>query len=119
MSGSRSAAATTGALLAAGAATAVAVVVVHPVWWGLLLGICATTAGVLALPAGWTTRLPYGGGFAATVGWLTPSRAEGDYLVGGDLAGYTLLGFTLVVAVLTLATLPRRDRHEGGADPSN
>lgn len=100
-------------LLVGGALTAVAAVALHSLWWGMALGVAATSVALLGLTAGWATRLPFGLGFAATVGWLTLSRPEGDYLVAGDAAGHTLLAFALAVVVAAVATLPRPGRDAG------
>ena len=110
----------TAALLAAGVVTAVAAVVLHTRAWGLLLAVVAVGATLLALPAGWSTRLPFGMGFALAVGRLAMRRGEGDYLVPGDAAGYVVLGLAVVVAAVALATLPRPARGQApgssGAD---
>ena len=46
-------------------------------------------------------------GWAAMVGWLAVPRAEGDYLISSDLAGYAVLGLGLVLLVVGIVTLPR------------
>jgi hypothetical protein len=97
-------------LLVAGAVTGVAAVAVHTIGWGLLLGLAATFASALALPPGWWTRLPLAAGWVGVVGWLSVPRAEGDYLVGSDAAGYGLLVAGLVLLVLAVATLPKPRR---------
>lgn len=97
-------------LLVAGAATALAMVALHTIGWGFLLGGVATLAALVAVGPGWWTRLAFGLGWVGFVAWVTPSRAEGDYAISSDLAGYGLLGFTLVVLVYSVATLPRPRR---------
>ena len=94
-------------LMLSGAGTALATVAVHQSWWGLLLGLTATGATVAGIGRGWTTRLPFGVGWAGTVAWLAPGRPEGDYLIGSDVAGYAVLAAALVVVVWSVATLPR------------
>jgi hypothetical protein len=94
-------------LLLVGAATGLATVALHDLGWGLALAIAATGLAVLALPPGWSTRLAFVIGWDAMVGWLTVPRAEGDYLLSQDLAGYTVLGLGLVLLVFGVATLPR------------
>lgn len=97
-------------LLVAGAATALATVVLHTIGWGFLLGAVATLAALVAVGPGWWTRLAFGLGWVGFVAWVTAGRAEGDYAISSDLAGYGLLGFTLVVLVYSVATLPRPRR---------
>ena len=99
------------ALLMLGAATGIAAVFVHRMPWGLALALTATALTTYALPAGWSTRLPFVLGFVAAVGWLTVPRPEGDYVVSENWQGYTLLGFTTVLLVAGLATLPRPRRR--------
>jgi hypothetical protein len=96
------------ALLVAGAVTGVATVALHELWWGLVLATAAVLAAVVALPAGWWTRLAFVVGFDLVVGWLTFPRAEGDYLVSQDLQGYAVLVLGVVLLVGAMATLPRR-----------
>ncbi len=96
-----------------GAATALCLVAVHARWWGLLLGLAATVAAVLAAPPTWWARLPYTVGWVAMLGYLLTPRPEGDYLVAQDVSGYSLLVAAVVIAVLTVATLPRRGRPAG------
>ena len=72
---------------------------VHQRWWGLALAVAALAAAVVALPAGWWTRLPFALGFVAVLGLAMVPRGEGDYLVPGNARGYLLLaaGFVLVL----------------------
>ncbi|ABL80674.1 MULTISPECIES: hypothetical protein [unclassified Nocardioides] len=101
-------------LLVAGAVTGVAVVALHPIGWGLALGLVATGAVVAALPAGWWSRLAFVVGWDLLVGWLTFPRPEGDYVISQDLPGYTVLGAALVLIVVGIATLPRPRGCRGG-----
>lgn len=96
-------------LLVLGAAVGTATVWVHPLVWGLPLGVLATVAALFAAPAGWR-RLAYGVGWVASAGWFVLARPEGDFVVSRDPAGYTLLGLGLAVVVLTVATVPVRRR---------
>ena len=99
------------ALLAvAGAVTALATVALHTIGWGFLLGAAPTNAALVAVGAGWWRRLAFGLGFVGFVAWVTPSRAEGDFAIASDLAGYGLLALALVVLVYSVATLPRPRR---------
>lgn len=97
-------------LLAAGAVTGVAAVAVHQRWWGLVLVVGALLATVLALPAGWWSRLPFAVGFVAVLGLAMTPRAEGDYLVPGNARGYVLLAVGFLTFLIAVATLPRPGR---------
>lgn len=94
-------------LLLVGAVTGVATVALHELWWGFALAVAAVLAAVVALPAGWWSRLSFVVGFDLVLGWLTVPRSEGDYLISQDWQGYALLVFGVVVLVGALATLPR------------
>jgi hypothetical protein len=97
-------------LLVAGAATALATVALHTYEWGFALGAVATLAGLVAVGPGWWARLAFGLGWVGFVAWVTPTRAEGDFAISANLAGYGLLALALVVLVYALATLPRPRR---------
>ena len=105
------------ALLVGGAATAVASVALHQIGWGLLLGAVASLAGLLGLPRGWRTRLPYAVGWSGTVGWLTLPEPGGGYAIGADTSGYALSGLALLVLFVGVATLPRPGRRSGREPP--
>lgn len=98
------------ALLAVGAATGVAAVATHDLWWGLPLATAALLAGLVAVGRGWLTRIPLALGLAAGVGVATPTRPEGDFLIGETLRGYLLLGLACVAVLVAVATLPRPRR---------
>jgi hypothetical protein len=95
------------ALLVVGAVTAVATVALHDWWRGLAFGAVVTLLVAYALPAGWSTRLPYAAGWDAMVGWLTVPRPEGDYVISADAQGYALLGLGLLLLAGCVVTLPR------------
>lgn len=97
-------------LLMAGAVTALATVALHTYGWGFLLGALATLAALFAVGAGWWTRLPFGLGWVGFVAWVAPTRAEGDFAISSNLAGYGLLALALAVLVYSLVTLPRPRR---------
>jgi hypothetical protein len=97
-------------LLGAGAATALATVALHSSGWGFLLGAAATLTALVAVGAGWSTRLAFGAGWVGFIAWVTPARAEGDIAISSDPAGFGLLGLALVVLVYSVATLPRPRR---------
>ena len=101
-------------LLVAGAATALATVALHTLGWGFLLGAVATLAALVAVGAGWSTRLAFGLGWVGFIAWVTPTRAEGDFAISSDPAGYGLLALAVVVFVYSVATLPRPRR--GGTE---
>jgi hypothetical protein len=97
-------------LLVAGAVTALAMVALHTLGWGFVLGAVATLAALVAVGPGWWSRLAFGLGWVGFVVWVTPSRAEGDFAISADLAGYALIAFALVVFIYSVATLPRPRR---------
>lgn len=101
-----------------GATTAYATVLLHARWWGLALGLAACACALVALPGRWWGRLAFALGWVVVVGPATVRRAEGDYLIGADPAGYTLLVATLVVVMGSLVTLgpPRRQRRVDQGD---
>ena len=97
-------------LLVCGAATALATVALHTYGWGFLLGAVATLAAMVAVGAGWSTRFAFGVGWVGFIAWVTPTRAEGDFAISSDLAGYGLLALALAVLVYSVVTLPRPRR---------
>jgi hypothetical protein len=97
-------------LLVVGAATALATVALHSSGWGFVLGAAATLAALVAVGAGWSTRLAFGTGWLGFIAWVTPSRAEGDFAISSDPAGFGLLVLALLVLVYSVATLPRPRR---------
>lgn len=80
-----------------GFGVSVCVVAVHDHAWGLALGLAATAATLVALPPGWWSRLAFSLGWVAVLVLVTPERAEGDFVVSGDLDGYLLLGAGIAV----------------------
>lgn len=95
-------------VLLAGAATAYPAVLVHARWWGLVLGLAACACVLAALPGRWWGRPAFALGWLGVVALAALPRAEGDYLVAADAAGYTLLVATLVVVLGSLVTLGGR-----------
>jgi hypothetical protein len=101
-------------LLVGGAVTALATVALHEFGWGFLLGAAATLAALVAVGAGWSTRLAFGVGWVGFIAWVTPTRAEGDFAISSDPAGYGLLVLALVVLLYSVVTLPHPRRGGGG-----
>ena len=97
-------------LLAGGAVTGVAAVAVHQRWWGLALAAGAVVATELALRPGWWSRLAFALGLVAVLGVAMVPRAEGDYLIPGNVRGYLLLAVGLAAFLIAVATLPRPRR---------
>ena len=98
------------AALTGGALTGVAGVAVHQRWWGLLLVVATVVAVTLALRPGWSTRLPFALAFVGVLGVAMTPRGEGDYLIPGNVRGYTLLALGFVLVLTAVATLPRPGR---------
>ncbi len=97
-------------LLVAGWATGLATVVLHGIWWGLLLAGGASLAMLVALGNAWWSRLPFGLGWVLCLASMYGTRAEGDFLVAGDLSGYVLVALTTVVFVVSVVTVARPRR---------
>lgn len=95
------------ALLLVGAVTGVAAVAVHQRWWSLALAVAAVAATMLALPPGWSTRLPFALGLVAVLGLAMTPRGEGDYLIPANARGYALLGVGFLGLLFAITTLPR------------
>lgn len=89
------------ATLVLGVAVALCAVALHGYLWGLLLGLAATAATLVALPAGWA-RIPFGAGWAGMVGYCTQKRPEGDFVIAQDRDGWILLGAAVVVLICCL-----------------
>lgn len=95
-------------LLLLGAAAGLASVALHQLAWGLVLGVLAPAAALVALPPGWWSRLPFAFGWVGMVGYLTVPRPEGDFVIADGVEGYLLLAAAFGFLVAALATLPRR-----------
>ncbi|WP_141014291.1 hypothetical protein [Nocardioides sambongensis] len=96
-----------------GVGVGICTVGVHATGWGLVLGLAATAATLVALGGGWWRRFAFATGWSAAVLVLSASRTEGDYLVAGDLVGYGLLiavPLVFVGAWWGFGTAPTRTR---------
>lgn len=103
-------------LLLLGLLGGAAATLLHQRGWGLALGLAAGLATTLALPGGrW--RLAFATGWTLAVAALMLPRAEGDYLIPGNLAGYALLGGSFTLFLLALATA--RPTGARPVDPGN
>lgn len=94
--------------LVLGLAVGLSAVALHHRWWGMLLAFAATATTAYALPSGWWARVPFAVGWVAMVGYLAYGRDEGDFVIAGDVQGYTLLGFAVALLVAAMVTLPNR-----------
>lgn len=105
------------ALLVVGFAGGVAGALVHDSWWGLTLGLVASTMTTLALPpGGW--RIAFVFGWVGAVAYVVQPKAEGDYLIPATTAGYGFLVGSFVIFLIALATLPRRGSRRADPDVS-
>lgn len=106
-------------LLLLGAAVSVATVALHTRWWGMLVGLAATAAWLVAL-RGWR-RLPFALGWVVVLVLAAPARPEGDVVVANDAAGWVLLGAGVVVLLAGILGIRRRPpeqfRPAGITDP--
>lgn len=96
--------------LLAGIAAAVGSVAVNQWTPGLVVAVLASLLLLLVAPPGWGTRLPFGLGYAATLGLLSVGRGEGDYVITSSVGGYVVLALGLLVLTVAVATLPRPGR---------
>jgi len=98
-----------------GAGVGLCAVLLHGYPWGWALGIAATAATSVALPGGWWARLPFSLGWVGVLGVATVPRAEGDYMVASDTAGYALLLAGVVVLATGFVGLTRRSASSSAA----
>jgi hypothetical protein len=103
--------------VAAGAVSGVAAVAVHRELWGWPLGVAAAVTSATALPGSWWGRVAFCWSWAAVVLGLSVSKAEGDYVIAGDVPGYALLLVAVLLAVVGAGSLvSRRARVETGTE---
>jgi hypothetical protein len=93
--------------LLAGLAAGVATVAVYQWVLGLVLAVVTVLLLLVLAPAGWGTRLPYGVGYAGSMGLMSVPRGSGSYLVTASVSGYGVLALALLVLSVSIATLPR------------
>lgn len=94
--------------LIAGMMTSLSLVALHGRWWGMVLGLAATAAALVATPRVWWGRPAFCLGWIAVIVLVLPGRAEGDYALASSASGYLVLVSALGVLVWGLATMPRR-----------
>lgn len=105
-----------------GLASGLAAVLVHTDWWGLLLGLVATAALLVALGGRRWPRPAFAVGWVVALVLGMLPRPEGDYLVPGTLDGYLLLATVPVWLVAGLTSLagpgqrPRDVQDPGSLD---
>ncbi|MFN8194379.1 MAG: hypothetical protein U0R80_08865 [Nocardioidaceae bacterium] len=100
-------------VLLLGLVTGLAAVLVHDRWWGLLVAVAGTLAGLRLVQRG-LLRFCYVAGWVLVV--VLASVPRPDYLVSADLEGYLLLALAPVLVVVALVTSPpprRASRHIG------
>jgi hypothetical protein len=99
-----------------GAATGVAAIAVHrsgPGW--LALAVAASLGVGWALRSSDTPRLgaAYCLGWLVVLGFALAGRAEGDYVLASDTAGYVMMATGFGLVVLGITSLGRGDGHPG------
>jgi hypothetical protein len=79
---------------------------------GLVLAVVASVAVAVVLRGTAVPRAAasYCLGWLAVFGIAVAGRREGDYVVAGDLAGYTLMVTAFVLVALGVSALPDRRR---------
>jgi len=105
-------------VLVLGAVVALASVVVHradalglPV--GLGLAVLASVSGAWWLRRSGVPRTAatYGLGWLAVLAGALVGRPEGDYVLAGDVSGYTLMGTGFVLVAVGVTSLAARPAH--------
>ena len=94
-----------------GVLTALAALAVHrsgPGW--LVLAVVVSAAVPMLLRGSTTPRVAasYCLGWLVVFGVAVAGRREGDYVLAGDLAGYTLMGTAFVLVAIGVSALPDR-----------
>ena len=98
----------------AGALVALAAIAVHrsgPAW--LVLAVVVSVAVPVLLRGTTVPRVAssYCLGWLVVFGGAVAGRREGDYVLAGDLAGYTLMGTAFVLVAIGVSALPDRRRR--------
>jgi hypothetical protein len=99
-----------------GAATGVAAIAVHrsgPGW--LTLAVAASLGVAWGLRSTETPRLgaAYCLGWLVVLGFALAGRAEGDYVLAGDTAGYVMMATGFALVVLGITSLGRGEVRPG------
>ncbi|TQL69738.1 hypothetical protein FB381_3652 [Nocardioides albertanoniae] len=93
--------------LVVGFVVGVAAVAVHPWWWGLLLGVGASLATLVALTRG-PMRIAYAAAWAIVVALAASPRPTGGYAVAGNLEGYAVIVVAVLMLVVAAVTSAKR-----------
>ena len=93
--------------LVVGVVVGVAAVAVHPWWWGLLIGVAASLATLLALACG-PLRISYAAAWAIVVAFAAAPRPTGGYAVAGNVEGYVMIFVAVLMVVVAAATFSKR-----------
>lgn len=102
-----------------GAAASIAAILLHTRWWGLVLGLAAAAASLVALPGAWWARLAFALGWVGALAAFAGQRPEGDYLVAADRSGYLLLAAGLAVLVAGVVGLRPARREPARRAPED
>ncbi len=101
---------------AAGVVVGAAALLLHQYGWGLALGLVTALVSLRALSERWWGRLPFALGWVAVAAYGAISRPEGDYLVPGNVMGYTYLAAGAALVVVVTVTMPVRPRRSVDTD---
>ncbi|MGH3350535.1 MAG: hypothetical protein ACRDPS_07690 [Nocardioides sp.] len=96
-----------GAGLLLGLVIGVATVAVHPWWWGLLIGVAASSATLVVLARG-ALRISYAVAWAIVVALAATPRPTGGYAIAGNLDGYVLITWAVLMVIVATATVQKR-----------
>ena len=100
-----------GAGLLLGVLIGVAAVAVHPWWWGLLIGVTASSATLLVLARG-ALRISYAAAWAIVMALAATPRPTGGYAIAGNLEGYVLILLAVAMVIVATATFQRSSPAE-------
>jgi len=97
-----------------GVVTALAALAVHrsgPAWLVLAVAVSLGVPLLLRGTAASRAAASYCLGWLVVFGVAVAGRREGDYVLAGDLAGYSLMGTAFVLVALGVSALPDRRRR--------